>query len=43
MVVASVDRTQYLQMAIRIEPKFAACGGLLQSGALPSELKRLAF
>jgi hypothetical protein len=23
-----------------IEPKFAAQGGLLQSGALPSELKR---
>ena len=28
-------------MAIRSEPKFAARGGLLQSGALPSELKRL--
>src|SRR5688572_26915878 len=42
--VAFVDRTRYLQIVIRLEPKFAAFEGrLLQSGALPIELRRLTF
>jgi len=38
--VASVDRTQYLQISFG-RTKVCRVNGLLQSGALPSELKRL--